>query len=96
MERTTGSSCVACGLTDRRAIVDVNLDDGTSVSLCGSHAVMLRRIGARSCSTTDLARLLRDRRHERDRRSEDVDTLAMALRVGFSGDRRKRSDRRVG
>ena len=95
MHRTT-SACHVCGLHDRRALVDVVLGDGSSVSLCGTHALMLRRGGKQAHDRSDLARMLTDRRtHEPDRRSCDVDELAVALRLGFSGDRRGRADRRA-
>jgi hypothetical protein len=42
-----------------------------------------------------LVTALKDRRGAGDRRSRDVDELAVALRLGFAGDRREHGTRRT-
>jgi hypothetical protein len=79
--------CSVCGAADARALADVVLAGGTRATLCGSHALMLRRAGKPASSEADLRCLLRDRRGRRDRR-EDRDELGEALTAAFHLDRR--------
>jgi hypothetical protein len=87
--------CFVCRITDRRALVDVTLDDGSTIVLCGTHAVMRQRAAPSKQGREHLATVLKDRRGARDRRSRDVDELAVALRLGFAGDRRGQGTRRT-
>lgn len=87
--------CFVCKITDRRALVDVVLSDGSTVVLCGTHAVMRQRAAPTMQGREHLPSVLRDRRAARERRSSDVDELALALRLGFAGDRRSEGARRA-
>ncbi|HXX69021.1 MAG TPA: hypothetical protein VEK07_17675 [Polyangiaceae bacterium] len=94
MAQVVHSSCCVCGNSDSRALSDVELESSTRVVLCGSHALMYRRSGARPRSESELRALLRDRRGRRDRR-HDGDELGAALTAAFSNDRRGTDRRRV-
>lgn len=94
MTQVIRSSCCVCGNSDSRSLADVELEGAARVVLCGSHALMYRRMNARSSSASELRVLLRDRRGRRDRRY-DGDELGAALTAAFSSDRRT-SDRRRG
>jgi hypothetical protein len=80
-------SCVVCGEQDARALALVALDGGTSVVLCGSHALIHGRSGGRARSVAELRRLLAERRGRRDRR-EAGDELGEALTSAFQGEKR--------
>jgi hypothetical protein len=96
MMQTHGPSCCACGASDARALVVVVLDGGVHVTLCGTHAVILRRssVEGRPTSEVELRALLRDRRDRSDRRG-DGDELARALAAAFQSDRRENDRRRA-
>ena len=88
--------CAICRETDRRALVDVKLDDGETRVFCGTHAVMMRRLSPKTADLAELRDSLRDRRATTDRRLEaDAgDALAIALHAAFAGERRHDRDRR--
>jgi hypothetical protein len=92
-DEVSGSSCCVCGATDARALVDVVLMGGARATLCGSHALMHRRLPAQARSSAQLREMLGDRRGRSDRRMEG-DELGAALTAAFSGDRRA-GDRRL-
>lgn len=62
--------------------------------LCGSHALMHRRSGARSRSESELRSLVHERRTRRDRRQVG-DELGAALTAAFRGERREHERRRA-
>jgi hypothetical protein len=74
--------------------VDVVLIGGRRATLCGSHALMHRRLPLQARSESQLRELLRDRRGRRDRRSEG-DELGEQLTAAFSSDRRAADRRRA-
>ncbi len=89
--------CAVCGLRDARALLDVELAGGTRTVLCGSHELMLRRVGQGARSLEELKVLLADRRKE-DRRAcgfEEVDELAAALASAFTRERRGNERRAI-
>ena len=94
MMTVLGSSCCVCGASDARALEDIVLLGGSRATLCGSHALMHRRLPAQARSTAQLRQLLGDRRGRSERRSTG-DELGEALAAAFSGDRRV-ADRRLG
>jgi len=84
-----------CGNSDARALEDVILEGGARATLCGSHALMHRRLptaGRAAQTVAELRELLANRRDRRDRR-QDGDELGAALTAAFSGSRRE-GDRR--
>jgi hypothetical protein len=87
------SACVVCGLSDRRGLVQVRLHAGGMVTLCGTHALVMRRSRSRSRTLEELKATTCDRR-ARERRGESVDELAAALTAAFAGDRRAADRRR--
>jgi hypothetical protein len=87
------SACVVCGLSDRRALVQVRLHAGRMVTLCGTHALVLRRSRSRFRSVEEVKAATCDRRG-RTRRGEALDELAEALTAAFAGDRRATDRRR--
>ena len=89
--------CAVCAQSDRRALVDVKLDDGEMLVLCGTHAVMMRRLSPKASDVAELRRRLCDRRDATERRLEDDagDALATALHAAFAGERRRGADRRA-
>ena len=91
------SQCAVCSESDRRALVHVIVDRGDAVVLCGSHAVMMRRIAPKGGSVAELRALLADRRAPRARRLDEGvgEALAAALQAGFAGERRGGEDRRA-
>ncbi len=90
--RSSGSCCV-CASRDARSLVDVQLVSGVRATLCGSHAVMHARSGAKSLTVAELRERLHDRRARRDRR-EVGDELGTALAVAFRDERRGERERR--
>jgi hypothetical protein len=82
-----------CGETDARALVDVALAGGEQTVVCGSHALMYRRLGMLVRSEAELRSLLRERRGRRDRRHE-ADELGAALAAAFHAERRAAERRR--
>jgi hypothetical protein len=94
MKQQAGSKCCVCGQTDRRALVAVALAGGSRATLCGSHALMLRRSQTKARSEAELRELLRERRGRRDRRHEG-DELGAALTAAFHGDRRATERRKA-
>ena len=80
-------SCCVCGASDARALVEVELAGGARATLCGSHALIFRRLGGADRSEAELKASLRDRRGRRDRRQDGYE-LGAALTAAFSGGRR--------
>jgi hypothetical protein len=99
MDPHSRSACCVCGTSDARTLVEVPLADGVNGAkavLCGSHALMLQRIGTPARTEADLRAALGDRRGRRDRR-EEGDELGAALTAAFqsarrTGDRRSSSN----
>jgi hypothetical protein len=87
------SGCCVCDSNDGRALVQVVLTSGRSVTLCGSHALMQQRSGCTAASEAELRAMLRDRRGRNERRGA-VDELGAALTAAFSGERRGEQRRR--
>lgn len=81
--------CCVCGTSDLRALCDVVLASGETVSLCGTHETMARRDGRPFASASDLVAAFRERRGS-DRRGGvgEVDELAERLSAAFVRDRR--------
>lgn len=92
MTQVNSPGCVVCGVADARALENVALEGGARVTLCGSHALMHRRLDNPARTASELRELLADRRWRRDRR-QDGDELGAALTAAFSGSRRE-GDRR--
>ena len=92
MTQVNRSGCAVCGNADARALEDVILGGGARATLCGSHALMHRRLPTPGQTVAELRELLANRRDRRDRR-QDGDELGAALTAAFSGSRRE-GDRR--
>jgi hypothetical protein len=73
--------------------VEVELGGGARTTLCGSHALMHGRAGARAQTEVELRTGLAERRGRRDRR-QSGDALGAALAEAFNGARRA-GDRRA-
>lgn len=86
--------CCVCQMQDARALLDVKLGDGSSVTLCGSHDLMMRRSTVRPQSLVELKMMFGERRETHRRGPIDVDELAAALSAAFAPDRRT-TDRRL-
>jgi hypothetical protein len=74
-------------------LVDVELTQGATATLCGSHDLIYRRGGVGARSLAELRAMLCERRGRRDRRREG-DELGAALNEAFSGAKRV-ADRRA-
>jgi len=85
--------CVVCGLVDQRALTSASLTDGTTVPLCGSHALVYRRATTPARSVDELVRVAGDRRRA-VRRGRVEDELAAKLAEAFAPARRSTRDRR--
>src|SRR5688572_24493357 len=88
-------SCAVCGMTDTRALVEIDLAEQARVTLCASHELMYRRSGLKARTARELRSEFADRRGT-DRRGGpgEVDELAEALTAAFTRDRRG-ADRRA-
>jgi hypothetical protein len=86
--------CAVCGMSDARALVEVDLADEPCVSLCGSHELMHRRSGWKARTVEDL-RVAFGNRRGTDRRGGpgEIDELAEKLSAAFTRDRRTTSRR---
>ena len=65
IDRRTGpaeTSCVVCSTTDARVLSTTTLEDGSRVTVCGSHKVAHRRAERIASSIDELRLLLCDRR----------------------------------
>lgn len=80
--------CCVCGTRDLRALCDVVLASGETVSLCGTHEMMARRDGRAFRSGAELAAAFRERRGTDRRGTGEVDELAERLTAAFARDRR--------
>jgi len=76
MPKATDASCAICHLADRRGLVETCLPNGASAVLCGTHAVMLRR-------------LTQDTTASRVSRLRGIDALRDAFGDRRRGDRRR-------
>jgi hypothetical protein len=90
-----GATCAVCGESDARALLDVTLNGGTPVTMCGSHELMHRRNGARARSVAELRTELGERRSMTRRANGDGDELADRLTAAFTAERRT-AERRAG
>ncbi len=75
-------------MQDARALLEVNLADGSSATLCGSHDLMMRRSTVCPQTVSELKMMFGDRRETHRRGRAEVDELAASLSAAFSGDRR--------
>ncbi len=63
LERRAGEcGCEVCGATDARMLTYTRLEDGTRVTVCGSHKTAHRRSERMARSIDELRSMLRDRR----------------------------------
>jgi hypothetical protein len=64
MDRRTGEAegCVVCGSRDARMLSYTRLDDGTPVTVCGSHKIAHRRSERLASSIDELRAMLGERR----------------------------------
>ncbi len=68
-------------------LTTVELAGGNATTLCGSHALLYRRVGSLASSIGELRHALEDRR-ETSRRREVGDELGERLIAAFTNDRR--------
>ncbi len=64
-ERRTGPGehgCVVCGATDSRMMAYTRLEDGTRVTVCGSHKTAHRRSERMARSVDELRTMIGERR----------------------------------
>ncbi len=87
-------TCAVCGARDARLLVMVELRGGAAATLCGSHALMHSRIGAKSRTVTELRAVVAERRANERRATGEGDELAERLTVAFTRERRA-SERRA-
>jgi hypothetical protein len=94
MESSPKGPCVVCGLSDARALLDVDLAGDPCITLCGSHELMHRRSGWKARTVAELRSAFGDRRST-DRRGipGEVDELAEKLTAAFTRERRTTSRR---
>ena len=66
LERRLGTvtidACAVCGASDARTLSATRLEDGTRVTVCGSHKIAHRRSPKLARSVDELVALLRERR----------------------------------
>ena len=86
-------ACVVCGQKDARTLSKAALKGGSTVTVCGSHELAYKRLGTKAASSSDLKRMLADRR-DSERRLPEADELGAQLSAAFSGERRAGADRR--
>lgn len=87
-------ACAVCGARDARALVAVELPDGASATLCGSHALMHSRSSEPCRTEAELRVAFADRRSTDRRARGEGDELASRLAAAFTRDRRS-ADRRA-
>jgi hypothetical protein len=56
------SGCVVCGVTDARTLAYTRLEDGTRVTVCGSHKTAHRRSQRLARSIDELRKMIGERR----------------------------------
>lgn len=93
-ENVEHGACAVCGTRDARLLVMVELPGGAGATLCGSHALLHRRLGETARTVTELRAALGERRTT-NRRSGEGDELAERLIAAFTRDRRA-AERRAG
>ena len=86
--------CCVCEMRDARALIDAKLPDGSSITLCGSHDLMIRRAELKPNTITELRASFGERRETHRRGRPEVDELAASLSAAFSRDQRA-ADRRA-
>jgi len=92
-------SCTICGARDSRTLCCTTLTTGSSVIVCGSHAVAHDRAPRRARTVSELRLMIGERRDPCDRRARfagEVDELAVGLSTAFSRERRDAERRRTG
>ncbi len=93
-------ACVVCGARDARMLVMVELEGGAAVTLCGSHALMHSRMGAKSRTVAELRDAVGERRSRDRRKMGEGDELGERLAAAFTRERRaadrRAAERRVG
>ena len=86
---TPKGPCAVCGMSDARALVEVDLAEAAGITLCGSHELMHRRSGFAARTVTDLCSAFGNRRStERRGGPGEVDELAEKLSAAFIRERR--------
>lgn len=55
-------ACAVCGASDARTLSFTRLEDGTRITVCGSHKIAHRRAVRLARSVDELRTMLRDRR----------------------------------
>ncbi|MCA9589618.1 MAG: hypothetical protein KC657_30135 [Myxococcales bacterium] len=86
-------ACRACGFSDSRGLTHAKLQSGETVTLCGTHELMLRRAGG-AVDAGELRGVLSDRRDTVRRSVGGGDELAESLQEAFAPNRR-RTERRA-
>ncbi len=86
-------TCAICGENDLRMLDQLRLSGGETAMLCGSHALVLRRLAKTPRTIAELKSFVGERRRSDERRIEG-DELGEALTAAFNGERRG-SDRRI-
>jgi hypothetical protein len=86
-------ACQACGFSDSRGLTHAKLQNGETVTLCGTHELMLRRAGG-AADATSLRSALTDRRDTVRRSVGGGDELAESLQDAFAP-KRRRTERRA-
>ena len=71
------------------------LANGANVVVCGTHALMHERAPSRAASARELREMAGDRRDRKDRRDGTADELGARLIEAFSGERRRKNERRA-
>jgi hypothetical protein len=92
---TAGAACVVCKLSDVRALTTTTLATGANVSVCGTHALIHERAPMRAESVVGLKDIAGNRRERRERRDGTADELGAQLIAAFSGERRRKNERRA-
>jgi hypothetical protein len=94
MMRMPKGPCAVCGMSDARGLVEVDLTNTPSVTLCGSHELMHRRSGWAAKTVSELLAAFGNRRGtERRGGPGETDELAEKLSAAFLRDRRASSRR---
>jgi len=59
---TTNDGCAVCGASDARMLASTRLEDGTRITVCGSHKIAHRRSARLARSIDELRTMLGERR----------------------------------
>jgi hypothetical protein len=90
---TPCAACAVCGLRDARALLEVELSGLSSVVLCGSHELVLRRLAKMPRTVGELRVMVGERRQMHRRAAGEIDELAARLSDAFAPNRRTRERR---